>query len=622
MEWETDSSPIRPGNLSHDSGNRRIAHRVGGSATDRRHSEGDLRTLERGRTASVLQLEGTDRHQVRHSESRSREGRSPHKKRQQNSGQLCAQGRREISPSKRHSQRNLGPPVGTPHSNSRHAHSGRRKRSSGHTVTEEVLSPRLAVESPSVSKSRRSTVGSTGDRLVCNSQQSPSASVLQSISGSALRRSRRIRERLETASPRVRQSSVRTPRTSGSKNPKRTSKRPSGDTNLEKQSMVSGSRRTVKGSNATAPTPRRPVSAGIKWSYCALRKAKVAVSNLEDLLRAYWETRGLSQDAITTMLQHKAHTTITLYKTAWKGFVYWCRGRVPPVDPMVPDGVIIVEYLQYKATTCESSGAVANVAAGIKHVYVSLAIPPYDRTATVGHLKEVSAYLAGLRRERPTKPKYLTFPDLTPCFELVSQWDSARTTEVRARAKALFLVRCAALLRSNGSEHILREYVKFTESGVHLLLDGTKESNNKQVPVFIERIVDGDDKPHPLCPVYALSQYIDRFLQRNGLWIHPEIRYVFQGLSHLKRPRGLKVARLRAIIQDEILQEAGIPRDFNPGGLRGACASMAIEAGATMDEVLATGRWKDHNVFLQHYYRGEKSSLSRRVMEGAMKRTS
>ena len=615
VEWETNTRPAHTGELLDDPGDRCIAHRVGGSVENSGTRETDIWTLERGRTTAILQLEGTDGHQVRYPESDSSKVLSVDQKRQQDGSELCSQRRRQVSPSEHHSQGHLESPYSTPHLYRGRTPSRSGQHHSRRSFEETLLTPGLAVEPRHLPEPCSPGVGIAGNRPVRNSKQPSSTKILQPFSGPTLRSSRRLRPRLAAASPGIRKPAIRTVGKGSSKDSPGKRKSVVGHTNMDKQCMVPRPSGSCKRKVPTSPTIREPVPTSLQWTYSALRQAKVEVSSLDDLLTAYWETTGVSQECASIMLRNKAKKTVDLYRGGWRGFVNWCRNREPPDDPMLPKGALIVQYLQYKSSTCKSTGALGNIAAAIKYVYTSIGIPPWNGNMKLGHLKEVAAYLGGMRRIHPTQPRYLEFPDLTPCFDLVRSWDNATATEIQVRAKAVFLVRCASLMRSNGSEHILRNRMKFTSEGVHLVLDGTKESQGKQVPVYLERIESSDRKPHALCPVDALHAYISRFLRRNNLWIQADLPYIYQSLSTHRVASSLQSPSIQRIIRSDIFEPAGIPTEYKPGCLRGACASLAIKAGASMDAVLATGRWKDHNVFLQHYYRGGDASLGRRIIE-------
>lgn len=303
------------------------------------------------------------------------------------------------------------------------------------------------------------------------------------------------------------------------------------------------------------------------------------------------------------MLKAQQPTTISLYQSHWKSFATWClEHNTHPSTATIQDAMNFFMERKNQITSGSMNNAKSAIHNVLQHIQPAIwtNLPP-----------EVTEFFKGLRKGNPTKPKYLEFPDLAPCLDLIASWTNAHAPEPQLRAKAIFLTRYAIHGRSADASKILRDDMIFTAGKWTFLIQSTKENSQSNTTCVISELFDSDGKPHPLCPVHAVRLYISRFLTTGGnlelgtntigQWNLP-LPFLFQSLTSHKKPSSLKAPTLSRIIKEEIFNLCGL-EDADPDCVRGVSATKAIKKGVPPDIVMMIGRWRNPQVFKTHYMR-------------------
>ena len=89
----------------------------------------------------------------------------------------------------------------------------------------------------------------------------------------------------------------------------------------------------------------------------------------------------------------------------------------------------------------------------------------------------------------------------------------------------------------------------------------------------------------------------DYSTKSEGEWRTPLLFKWSQGKA---KPMSLEdISKITA----NLMRRAKVPVKFTPQSLRSAASSAAIDDGASVDRVLAQGRWSSKHMFKKYYYR-------------------
>ena len=585
-------------------GNGCFSDRMGCRGSIPKQSHGNnVWTLGTNGNTSEQQLEGTEDHTTGPSLSDSTGFQSSPVLGQQDHSQLHPQGRRQISTPQSTGYGNMEGCNESEYQHDSRSYSGCGQHSGRRTQSTQILPSGLATEPgdlPTYYTTRTAT-----DRSVRNSQQHPVSIVLQPVSGSKLRRSGRLQSTMEPTPARLRKPTVHSIVKSGGKSTQRTGTRTADSTSVENSPVVSGPFGDVPRNLSRAATTGRHVSPSVNTTRTTDSSPSMGMRIMEVQL---WidRNKGIPRAIAETSLSKIADRTWDSYQSHWSDFWTWCGQN--DVDWTCASISEILEFL-LKRSTEVSVQSVGNATTAIAFVYRQLHptewLPKKFPTS-------ISSYIKALKRKKPAGPKYLEFPDLTPCFQLVAEWDQWSVSEEQCRSKALFLVRASLFARSACVECIFRERMTFNENRITLVMNGPKQDSTKQVIVQLERLATATQQQSRLCPVDSLMAYMSRFLWKRSVtkasdieWKVPNLSGIFQGLSTNKNPTALSSKYLSKLVKEQIFIPAGIDTTlFSPDCIRGACATMALDSGMDQEQVMRIGRWSQLRIFLRHYFRG------------------
>jgi hypothetical protein len=303
------------------------------------------------------------------------------------------------------------------------------------------------------------------------------------------------------------------------------------------------------------------------------------------------------------MAQSRRPSTNKLYGTHIQNYLNWTTSS--GVDPFAPDIKIPLNYLDFLRTTSYHKGGkdLYRGYSAINTVRSALSsILHYDGKSFGDHHFTVQ-YMKGMENSSPPCPRYLAQWDPELVLELFKStpFDSATKLELPLLAKKTLML----ILLATGKRHHLIANLSMAEDRLTMGNDsvvfktrqqdfkqGSKSSFTKPAPLILNRFKDD----HRIDPVHNLKIYLKRTKSlRNGTMTLFLIS---------KKPFGAaSVDTLRRWVTDILLLAKIDLNLFKPGSTRGASTSKGSALGASLDEILNAGGWRQSSTFVKWYKR-------------------
>jgi integrase len=269
-----------------------------------------------------------------------------------------------------------------------------------------------------------------------------------------------------------------------------------------------------------------------------------------------------------------APETRRAYAADWAHFAAWCRAA--GCSPLPAEPAAVAAYLAALAPLYSRAALERRLAAiGHAHRLANLAW-------SAGHpvLRTTLRGIYRTHRRRSRQAAALTSVELR---KLVAACGSDLAG---ARDRALLLLGFAGALRRSELVAVEREHLRFTETGLRLLLPSSKtDGEGKGVELGIAR-----GKRHETCPVRALEKWLDASDCRYG----PVFRKVDRWGNIEHRSLGGDAVRdilLRRAAAARISVEGG--ERLSPHGMRAGFVTEAYMAGARDEQVMDHTRHRD-----------------------------
>jgi integrase len=269
-----------------------------------------------------------------------------------------------------------------------------------------------------------------------------------------------------------------------------------------------------------------------------------------------------------------APETQRAYAADWQHFCQWCRDH--GCEPLPAEPAAVAAYLASLASSY-SRAALERRLAAIGHQYRLR-----DLDWSAGH-PAIRTTLRGIFRKHGSRPRQAAALTSAELRKLVAVCPGDRTG---LRDRALLLLGFAGALRRSELVGIDREHLRFTESGLRLLLPQSKtDPEGKGQELGLSR-----GKRRETCPVRALETWLAASDCRYG----PVFRKVdrWGNIEH----RRLGSDAVRAILLRRAAQ-AGLKvpasERLSPHGLRAGFVTEAYMAGARDEQVMDHTRHRD-----------------------------
>lgn len=371
---------------------------------------------------------------------------------------------------------------------------------------------------------------------------------------------------------------------------------------LATEGMVSRSVGSVGGTTPTASTSQRPPDAATR-SQVSPRSPRAAADRMETVQR-FLRHGGFDASVASFLAHDKRHSTSVHYQHKWKVYRRWCKERGHTVSK--PTVQKIAQFLVHLRRECNlSTSTIKGYKAMLNGVFAYRGLD-LNRELVLSRIVRACS-LQPRRMARDLRPpwnldvvlRHLSGAPFEP-LRLASSRDLTR--------KTVFLLALATAQRVGEIQALssrvswqgpdlmvcyLPEFIAKTDTGVY---STPREFRIKS----LSSVVNPEDEEHLLCPVRALSHY----LQRTKSETRPRNLLLSVRRASLPMSKAAISFFLRDIIKEA---HATIPDVICPEikvkahDIRGMAASMLLWKNCSIPSILKAARWRTHSVFANHY---------------------
>ncbi len=310
-----------------------------------------------------------------------------------------------------------------------------------------------------------------------------------------------------------------------------------------------------------------------------------------------------------TIASARAPATRKLYSSKWGVFESWCLARaINPVNcPVGP----VLEFLQERLT--------AGAAATTLRVYVAaIAARRELDEIPLGRHRMVSAFMRGVRRLRPVRPKAVPSWDLSVVLEglVTAPFEPLESASERILTLKVTLLLALTSLKRVG------DLQAFSVSETCMdFAPGLVKVTLRPRPGYIPKVLSTsfrsqvvtlhsfhppsfasseDERLHMLCPVRALKLYVDR----SKVWRKSSQLLVCFSAGH----RGLATSKQRIShwVRDAIslayeARNLPSPLSLRAHSTRGVASSQALFRGVPLEDICVAAGWFSPHTFVKFY---------------------
>ena len=376
-------------------------------------------------------------------------------------------------------------------------------------------------------------------------------------------------------------------------------------TQMAEQTLVFQAPGTVNTSTSGASRQVRPVVPRGQFSQ---QSGNVEAHSMARLRKCY-ETRKISQRAISTMLAARKPQTWNLYAKLFGVFERWCVQR--KLDPSAVDITHVIEFLQWRF---DKSKAAVNTLK-VYCAALTVCLGKFEGYTVSSH-PFVSAWLKGAYNIKP--PVHPAVPRWSLPLVLHSFMEAPYEPMEKASLsvwtrKTIFLVaissgaRCSELQALDVREEmsVIRNRSASLRTNPGFTPKHASEVNiNRKIHLkaFYHNFKNRVERNwNTLCPIRALKHYIALTKRVRG-----DCFYLFMPYAPGKSGKQVSTVRIGGWLIQAI-KDAYIhfgrkpPEGLKPHTLRAVATSAAALRGSTIEDIRRAATWASGYVFAKHY---------------------
>ncbi|KAG2225102.1 hypothetical protein INT45_011784 [Circinella minor] len=314
-------------------------------------------------------------------------------------------------------------------------------------------------------------------------------------------------------------------------------------------------------------------------------------------------TIGIDEDASNILLNPARNQQRTQqYQPIQRRYINWAQQH--QIDPFTPNPVHLINFLAFGRVHHNwATSTCAN--------YRSAILDLYHDTSAFHNNNTYHEFFTALNEQTIRsfdKPQY----DITPVIQhIITLGNNATMRPIDLTRKLCFLLAITGFLRPSDIERIDDNKTSITSRGLRLIIAVPKEKRRRQP---IEKVIT--IKPHSnqlLCPVQAYQDYKVRFCQvpcRRSYPIPKGPRaFVYRLIRAVHRhdaPIGAeRISNHIKVLLDLIPRPPGTTRPK----ARALGSTAAVEAGASLEDVLVHGSWLSSSIF-DTFYRLSRETVT------------
>ncbi len=478
------------------------------------------------------------------------------------------------------------------------ARSRSTQQSRRHTLEVTQGQIRLAAKQRSI-QFTGSLVGTTYGRLVCNKKQQPTTSIRVVDSGLEKYVHRRSQEPTQEGE-RVRQPTLRHYRYGAAETASDKKFAHFGGTGMAISTLVADDIGTNGRSAHRTTSASRPFHPfGNAWSQVQSLPTSMG-SNRISIIRQLYKEKKISEEVSEIITSRWSESTIKNYQSIWRQWVEFARRtKGDPIHPTISN---VLQFLMFRFRTNQT-------AASVNHAIATLStVLDISMGEQFMHSQHVSYFRKACNMKKPTGPALTGIWDIKVIFNWMRTGGGLRTWSRRQLLERLIVVlRLDLFARSSDLTKIYREQIVWEEDFLKLRFLKPKEWRSEGKNAFKEWspwiMVEKLANEPELCSFSLVKRWMeltDKVVPNvfvEGEWRRP---LFFKWSRGVAKPMSLEEISKAT---SNILKKAGVPAKYTPQSLRSAASSAALDDGASMDRVLAQGRWSSKQLFNKYYYR-------------------
>ena len=318
---------------------------------------------------------------------------------------------------------------------------------------------------------------------------------------------------------------------------------------------------------------------------------------------AYWlqssAAAGISREVAKTQLQSIVKQTLIMYQKNWRRFSSWCCEKQTHYGEITVN--VICEYLLFLFNSKTPSGK--DFSSGeLNKVRSSLAFFLQYDIPKLGNEMPVVRLFNYFYKTRPNFPRYLVTWDVGLVLKFLAKWHPIENLSLKQLT--LKTVTLVALTSSDRAQtiHALRaDNVHVSSEGLVFVVPSILKHSRRGDPASKVVCVSWD-APELNVADYVLA-YMNKMLKfRRKSWEKDkkDIKQLF--LSH-RTGKPVKKQTISRWIR-EVMEMSGIDISvYGPHSTRGASISEATRRGASVDNLMKHGHWKNLGTYSRFYNR-------------------
>jgi len=333
----------------------------------------------------------------------------------------------------------------------------------------------------------------------------------------------------------------------------------------------------------------------------------------------------VSSELLDALLSSLASATIASYSRQVTLWMEWNDKNDGDWTNLSLD--VFAKYVASWQTKHRTASFFAQLLSAMKFVFT---VTPQVRKILDGKAAE-RIIKAASRHAKPTRTKstmHVDTANLSRLLHFTQTLDFKREADLRLRA--ILLLRLALFARNSDMARISLTETAVTPSGLRVVFYPLKQSTKN---VMSTRLIPRNEGNQMLCPVFSFECYkakLDQDPRTNG-GLGSSVRLLPDSGNQMDRPlggvmpegplppvkvlfRSLRTERLVELSADRIgsltreaLRSCQI-NDWQPHHLRMVAASVCVEDGMSLVNVLMTGGWNSESTLRTHYLAQVKGS--------------
>ncbi|KAM4696339.1 LOW QUALITY PROTEIN: uncharacterized protein WCC33_015103 [Rhinophrynus dorsalis] len=350
---------------------------------------------------------------------------------------------------------------------------------------------------------------------------------------------------------------------------------------LANATMVSSSSGIVRRRSTPTPFFSQSLNESIRRSS---RFVGVRESSTHGLVRigSTFDSGGISESARSLLAESWAPGTRTMYQSAWSSWSSWCLER--DLDPISAPSIEVVNFLSHLFDLGKAYRTINTYRSAISAGHTTVDGIPVGQTVIVCRL------MRGIRFSRPPQSRYLSIWNVNDVLRFLENWPANESLSLKQLSAKLTMLLCLVSFKRVSDVRALDLHSRsFTPSGVQFQISRLTKTTIRTIsyPSF-------PSQPQ-LCVVKCLQEYEKRTApHRNPKWSQLLIsfRTPFLPVSAATLARWVRW----------IMQLAGINIAlFGAHSSRGAMASMALQSGGRLEDILRAADWSRESTFKEFY---------------------